>query len=257
MEIPAALISVFPPSPELLLNLVRRLVDDAMLEDVAKADYGEKADEMLKELQLIRDAGIISNPMHGQLIEVLELTCWSDPDKPNSPPFEPGPSGPRGHLTRLFAGAVLLRASYQVPSIQSNRSNNDSILAHCLVSAGLLGNEMTVAMGSFLTWLLLQIENHGEKIFFILGLLIVTSRLESDRIANSVLGDVAREVLVQESFERKAFAWSPDDPQPSAFSVLHGLWQQLVVELRNRAATIPEEDIRTDLELCASYLEMY
>src|SRR4029077_11198042 len=111
MEIPAALIAAFPPSADLLLERARQQTDDAMLEEIARADYGFEADELIVELRAIRDEGIVPDQMRWQLVEVLELTRFSNPERPNLPPFEPGPTGPRGHQTRLFACAVLLRAA--------------------------------------------------------------------------------------------------------------------------------------------------
>jgi hypothetical protein len=115
MVIPAELIAAFPPSAELLLERARRQVDDAMLLDIAGADYGWMADEMMAELRPIRDKGVMPARMPWMLSEVLALTQFSDPDAPNAPPFEPGPTGRRGHLTRLFACAVLLRAEAELP----------------------------------------------------------------------------------------------------------------------------------------------
>src|SRR5829696_9009521 len=115
MGMPAALLAAFPPSADLLLDRARRKTDDAMLTEIARADYGLEADEMMAELRPIRDAGVIPDPLPGMLSEVLTLTCYSNPDAPNAPPFEPGPTGRRGHQTRLFACAVLLRAEADLP----------------------------------------------------------------------------------------------------------------------------------------------
>jgi hypothetical protein len=68
MDIPAALIAAFPPSPDLLLDRARRHVDDEMLMWIASADYGYMAGEMLAELRPIRDQGIIPAPLDGPLI---------------------------------------------------------------------------------------------------------------------------------------------------------------------------------------------
>ena len=151
MDIPFALIAAFPPSADLLLDRARRHVNDEMLVEIARADYGNRADEMLAELRPIRDKGIIPSPMQWLLGEVLELTRLCDPEHPNAPPFEPGPSGFRGHQTRLFACAVLFRAVAE-PASGYDDSSSDSTLAIALASAKVLGDEMSEAIGCFLTW---------------------------------------------------------------------------------------------------------
>ncbi len=113
--VPATLIAAFPPSAELLLERARHRTDDAMLREFAEADYGWRADEVMVELRPIRDKGGVPAPMPWKLSEVLTLTQFSNPEAPNLPPFKPGPTGRRGHQTRLFACAVLLRAEAELP----------------------------------------------------------------------------------------------------------------------------------------------
>src|SRR5438105_8799957 len=90
MDLPVELIKAFPPTPDLLLDLARRPMDDAMLLEIAKADHAHMTDAVLAELRPIRDKGIIPAPIHWQLREVLELTRWSNPEAPRPPFFEPG-----------------------------------------------------------------------------------------------------------------------------------------------------------------------
>ncbi len=104
MEIPAVLTEVFPPSAELLLDCARRQTDEEMLcREIAEADYGWRAEEAMAELRPIRDQGLVPCPLPWTLSEVLSLTQFSNPEMPNAPPFQPGPTGRRGHQTRLFA----------------------------------------------------------------------------------------------------------------------------------------------------------
>jgi hypothetical protein len=254
MDIPPELIACFPPSPDLLLDRARRNVDDAMLRDIAQADYGYMAEEMLVELRPIRDNGILPSPMHWQLVEVLRLIQWSDPENPNRPPFEPGPRGLSGHQTRLFACAVLLRAATQ-PASGYDGGTHDSTLAQCLISAKALGDRMTEAVGSFLIWELCRQEMPLEPVFSALGLLVVAARVQPHPIAHSVLGSLAALVLVEESNQRKAVGWSSADPPPAAFSVQQGFWQPLADELKHQATALAEGDDRTNLELCSLFLE--
>lgn len=255
MNLPHELIAAFPPSRDVLLDSTRLAIDDAMLRQIARADYGEMADEMLAELRPIRDHGTIPCPMHWQLLEVLQLTRWSQPDEPNPSPFAPGPSGRRGHQTRLFACAVLLRAAADPASGYDNEGCcYDSSLAIGLASAGVLGDEMNEAFGCFLTWRLPEVAPE-ETVFFAGALLIAAARLRPSRLSDAALGKLAEWVLEEESLERRGYEWNPADPRPKAFSVEQGFWQPLAAEIKDKAAIRPAGEIRTNLELCALLLE--
>jgi hypothetical protein len=254
MDIPAALIAAFPPSADLLLDRARRRIDDTMLMEIARADYGHMAVEMLAELRPIRDKGIMPAPIHGQLREVLSLTRWCNPEAPSAPPFEPGPSGQRGHQIRLFVCAVLLRAAAE-PTNQYLDYAEDSTLAQCLASARVLGIEMSEAAAGFLTWRIPRMENCSDPLLFALGLLILATRLRSGRIADPVLGSLAKWVLAEEERYRQAFPWDPTYPLPIAFSLQAGLWRPLATELIDETTTIRDDDVRTNLQLCELLLE--
>lgn len=252
MDLPSSLIIAFPPSADLLLDRTRRLVDDAMLMEVARADYGHMADEMLAELRPIRDNGVMAFPLGGKLAEVLSLTQFSNPEKPNAPPFEPGPTGRRGHQTRLFACAVLLRATAE--AARGDDLDSDSALAIGLASAKVLGDEMSEAVGSFLTWRFTRAESPSDRVFNALALLIVATRFRSRLIPDPILGKIAEWVLAEEERYQREFAWNPLNPRPTAFSVQHGFWAPLAAELTSEAEMIPSDDIRTNLKLCALFL---
>ena len=80
-----------------------------MLKVIANADYGVGGASDDEGNRPIRDTGIVPSRPSFMLCEVLRLTMYSNPEVPNSPPFEPGPTGIRGHQTRLFACTMLLR----------------------------------------------------------------------------------------------------------------------------------------------------
>jgi hypothetical protein len=254
MDIPATITAAFPPSPDLVLDHVRRHLDDAMLMWIARADYGHMAEEMLTELRFIRDKGIMPAPMHWQLSEVLELTRWCNPEVPNPPPFEPGPTGRRGHQARLFACAVLLRADAE-PASRYQDNAADSTLAQCLTSAHVLGEELSEAAARFLTWRIPRMEACSQPVLFALGLLILVTRLRSGRIPDRVLGTLAELVLAEESLYRQAFPLDFANPMPLAFSLQCGCWQSLAAELRAKAAAIAVDEVRTNLQLCALLLK--
>jgi hypothetical protein len=254
MDIPAELIAAFPPSADLLLDLARRKVDDAMLTQIARADYGYMADAMLAELRPIRDKGIIPAPMQWQLLEVLSLTRWCDPERLNPPPFEPGPTGRAGHQILLFACAVLLRATAESAN-QDIDSADDGTLAQCLVSAKILGEEMSEATARFLTWRIPRMVDVAEPVLYDLALLILAIRLRSGRFTDRVLGNVAEWVLGEESQWQQSIALDgPSSSRPSAFSLQRGFWQPLAAELKDGAAAIGTDEVRENVRLCALVL---
>lgn len=262
MDVPASLLLVFPPSANLLFERARRHTSDEMLWEIAKADYGIRADEVMPELRAIRDSGVVPYPMSRTLGEVLNLTHYCNPDVPELPPFEPGPSGLRGHQTRLFACSVFLQIKVDRPE-EDAYLPLDSALAQALVSAGVVGEPMSEAAACYLTWrltregiepLLLAMRCHEnpEPLLAAFGLLVLAVRLRSGRFAEPELGEVARWVLEREWLERREF---PLDPRPQPFSVHSGFWQPLVEELRTEAEAIREAETRVNLQLCGMLLD--
>jgi len=253
MKIPASLTAAFPPSADLLFDRARREIDDAMLLDIANADYGQMADEMFALLRSIRDSGLIPKPMHPQLHEVLSLTRWCDPEQTDAPPFRPGPTGPTGHRTRLFACVLLLRASVEPESLQDD-GTSDSTLAQCLASAKSVGEEMSKAVACFLTWRF-SCALIEDPLFYAVALLIVAVRLRSGRVTEAELANVADWVLSVEA-DSQYVKWPISRAaMPTAFSLQQGFWQSLAEELRNEATTIQVDDARENVELCRLLLE--
>jgi len=99
------LLAPLHPDEGALTPLFQASFDDAMLREVAEADYGWKADECLALLQPMLKAGLVASDDFN-LREVLELIRWSEPDDPE---WSPGGQGPRGHWMRLFACTALVR----------------------------------------------------------------------------------------------------------------------------------------------------
>ncbi len=253
MDIPAPLTAAFPPSAALLLDRTRRVIDDAMLMDIAMADYGIGAEDALAVLRPIRNTGIVPRVIPNQLPEVLQLIRWSNPEKPNPPPFRLGPTGIRGHQTRLLACAVLLRGSEEL-DIDGFENSEESTLAQCLASAGVLGEEMSEAVGCFLSWRLSRTVP-DQPIFFALSFLIIATRLRSKLFSEVILGRIAEWVIGVEAHECKSFAWNPSDPRPIEHSLYAGFWQPLAVELKAAAAMIQSDEVRTNLQLCALLID--
>lgn len=250
MDCPAPLLTAFPPSPNLLLDLARRRTDDAMLWEIARADYGWEADRAMKELRLIRDSGTIHAPISWPLAEVLGLSRYHDPDRPNPPPFEPGPSGRVGHQIRLFACAVLLRIQAEFEEERGGESL-DPTLAACLISAGRLDDRVGEAVARFLTWRIAGGKPHQESWMMALGLLILATRLRGKRRAGVPLGAVAGWVFERESLDRRGRPGG----RPRPFGIAQGMWRPLADELNGAARAAADAAVCADLDLCALLLD--
>jgi hypothetical protein len=233
-----------------LLDLARRQVDDAMLAEIARADYGQDTATHLAALGPIRDHGLVPAPMRWHPGEVLELIRWSQPDNAE---WKPGGTGKRGHQMRAFACAALLRAAAE-PGNECYVSSDDSSLAQCLASAKVLGEEMLEATARFLTWRTPLIPDGGDpvRLVFPLGLLVVAMHLQTGRFEEHVLGQTAEWVLAEEAAFREA-----DGPIAGPegrclygllFSIQQGMWQSHAADLIRRAAAMRADDVRKMLE---------
>lgn len=253
MHLPPELLAAFPPSRTALLDRVRQDVDDDMLRVISRADYGNEADKLFPQLVRIRDTGQIPVPMYGWLDEVLTLTRWSDPDHPNRPPYEPGPTGISGHWTRLFACAVLMLRSVIDTDWEDNAA--DSTLARCLASAGVLPDDVNAALASFLVWRLSRTAWNSNELWDALGLLILATRLRNGRFSEAQLGVFASWLLGEEGRLRQSSGphFAPGRPLP--FSLMHGFWQPLIDELQRATEAMTDRAARENVLLCAMLLE--
>jgi hypothetical protein len=86
--------------------------------------------------------------------------------------------------------------------------------------------------------------------------LIIAARLRPRGIDDTTLGGLAEWVLAEETFERRDRQWNRTEAPPAAFSIQHGFWQPLAVELKDHAAAMPAGEARTNLELCAMIVGM-
>ena len=245
---------LFPPDAELLLERARQLADDESLQEIARADYGYQADEMLVLLRSIRDTGGLPSPFEWQLLEVLSLTRYHDPDSLRDPNFRHPRAGLAGHQTRLFAAAVLLKLA-SIPATANMDDAFDSTLAKCLHSAGVIGLEITTRTGSFLTWAI-----STEKwdwphalVHLALGLLICATRCSE--VSDQDLGRIADWVLAVDASKISYGSPAPRANEPAPFSITQGFWEPLAVELRSRAERIPAGAAKTSIECCALLLD--
>jgi hypothetical protein len=142
------------PADSPLLTLIFDRVDDSMLLEIARSDYGDDVDLHLAALHQIR-ANNIPRPLHWHPGEVLELTRWTEWDNLNPPD---GEISTRNHWMRLFACTVLIWASLEPEHYECDDENwnhidgEDSTIIQFLDSALNLGEETSLAALKFLGW---------------------------------------------------------------------------------------------------------
>jgi hypothetical protein len=159
--------STHPPIPELLLlanclepaerpllDLIFDRVDDSMLLEIARCDYGDDVEIHLAALHQIR-ANNIPRPLQWHPGEVLCLTRWDEWDSLNTTDIA---FSTRKHWMRLFACTVLIWVSLEREDDEYNfeHSNHiegeNSTIIQFLDSALYLGDDVLIAAIKFLGW---------------------------------------------------------------------------------------------------------
>jgi hypothetical protein len=245
VPIPPCLLTEFPPSRQLLLDVTRRQVDESMLREIAEADYGWKADQHLAALRPIHEQGLLPDDYGWYPGEVLALIRWSNPEDAE---HKPGSTGLRGHQMRAFVCAALLQGV-----VDHERGADGATLAQCLASALVLGDEICEAAARFLTWAVPY--TFQERWLFGFGLLVLATRLRSRRFSDADLAAVAAWVLAceMEAFE-EFVPYRFIEPPPDAFGLGSGYWRPLAAELLSLAAAIETPDTREVLEFLGAYV---
>ena len=206
------LFAPFKPDGDALLRRIAPHINDAMLEDIAAADYGLDVPEHLAELRKVRD-GIIARPLRWQPREVLELTRWSEPDAVDRAGREGEMTGRRGHWTRAFACAALIRAYGDEETREIIHFGFDSTLMQLLESLQRLNagfeDEAMAAVAWFIPRLRDELLTEDEIPFLGLGLLVLAVR--SDRaVADSAILALTQWLLAAEQ-ERAANSTARDE----------------------------------------------
>jgi hypothetical protein len=155
---PSVPFGVFQPEPDKLLRLISSRIDEAMLQEIAAADYGYDADDHLLHLRRIRDEGSFTIPMRWEPREVLELIRWSQPEDPE---WKPGAPGVRGHWMRAFACTALLRAAGEVDNQELREGWNETLI-QLIESLNVLGAEFNEPASALLAWLIIRFESDAD-----------------------------------------------------------------------------------------------
>jgi hypothetical protein len=252
---PGDLLKTFDPAANVLLDLLRKQVDDAMLQEIAEADYGMEADGNLEALRCIRDRGEVPAPMQWEPKEVLELIRWSEPDDPN---WQPGATGVRGHWMRAFACAALLRGAAEPANDGYLVNSENDTVAQLLASASVLGPDVQMATARFLAWRIPQLEV-GERPLFAFGLLFLATLLNGDRFPEHQIASLADWVVAEETQAHKGVGLPPR-PQGDLWLglVYYGLryevWKAIARRLLEEASHLRSEEVRAKVQDIAARL---
>ncbi len=195
------LLSSYAPSQWTLFDWLSSRIDDALLAEIAAADYGMNKDLHFAALRLIREQKLISVPLEWEPREVLELTRWSEPDQPYRKPLpnvpEP-PSGMEGHLIRAFSCTVLLLAAGEDKQLEYVHGENGTLI-QLVASALELGREAQELTRRFLCWRMLPlITTEGERPFFVLAVLFLSASLFEDGGRSTDLLTLSEWVVAEE-----------------------------------------------------------
>jgi hypothetical protein len=141
------------PTDKPLFALLFQHVDDAMLAEISRADFGYDADTHLETLRGIRE-GTIPVPMPWCPGKVLALTQWTEPDDSTPKDMQ---IGIRGHWIRLFACTVLIRASIELQNHEYKTEDwayldEDETIVQFLDSSLKLNSDISLAALQFLSW---------------------------------------------------------------------------------------------------------
>ena len=198
-DLPPLLRARLRPSLTAWLDWLGPQLDDAMLAEIAAADYGYRADEHLATLRLIRDERYIPARATWAASEVLELVRWSQPD---DPAWAPGGHGRRGHRMRLFCCAVLI-ALADDPAIRQYMEEEPT-LRQLVASAVALGEAAVEAMLSLLGRRLPTLPpTAGEdRPFFAAAVLLLAAARYRDAGDGPLLDELGRWAIEEEARAR-------------------------------------------------------
>lgn len=244
-----------PSTPPHLLLWARLAgeVDDAMLKEIAEADYGMDSDEHLAELVRLREVPSISSPLEWHPTEVLELTRW---EKFRDPKWKPRAAGVRGHLMRAFSCMALLLSADQESGGTAEHGEVDT-LARLVDSAIQLGSDYEKLLLPFLSWRIDRLPDCIEEPpFFHFARLVLTIPNEQSPNPRAVV-DLVRELVAEEHRVRTStWALMPKADGPWLLGLTfshqsHHYWRSFASELGEVAEQKLSGQARTEVRQVA------
>lgn len=237
----------FSPNPEELLDRLLPRIDDCMLLEIARADYGQDVEEHLGPLKRFRDERAL--PVLGwHPGEVLGLIRWSQPEDPH---WKPGGQGAYGHLLRAFACAALLR-SYERPENQHDWNSFNETALQLADSLRELGEDLVPAGVKFFAWCVGCLgplhEDKFERPFLALALLSLA--LHDPAIGDQSIVELCKRIDSEVQSLLPEWQWWATRKMDWLLSMNHhnlrnSRWIELGRELYEWAEAQPENDKAT------------
>jgi hypothetical protein len=142
------ILTSLPCEPGSLHRVLSQHVDDAMLREIASADFGHDVEQHLVPLHQLRDHGIYAGHDATYPFDVLELMRYSEPDQPD---WKPGSTGEYGHWMRAFSAMATLRLCVE-NGFHEPSGGNDSLI-QLIESLNLPNSQLDVEAAAFTGWL--------------------------------------------------------------------------------------------------------
>ena len=251
-----AWLEAFSPDVDQLLDVLLPLVDLSMLQEIAKADYGQDAEAHLKPLLLFKEN---REPLVLDWCpcEVLELIRWSQPDDPE---WGPGGQGRYGHLLRAFACTALLRSYIREENHHTWTSFNATAV-QLAESLEALGSDFVVAGVSFFAWCvhnLAPLDEEGVEGPF-LGLALLSLAVKVPTIPDNAIIDLCKWIdnSVQTLLASKKW-WATRKMNwllsTNHEDLLNSQWIEVGLELQKWAGNQPTDDQATWVALIGASL---
>jgi hypothetical protein len=221
-----SLLNQFNPSDFTLWVWLQAHINDAMLEEIAAADYGIYVEDYWRALKRIRDESWSSNevlvrpstgkaqvPVWYHALEVLNLMRWSEPE--NSQQQE---EQTVGHLMRAFCCVVLLRLAASPANCNTANINSESeTIIQLIASVLTLEQEVIKFTLQLLCWRMLSLPVDNEECpFFAMGILLLATALYSSGKNATLLRQLCELVfkeeerirlMVAEEFRQRSPQW--------------------------------------------------
>jgi hypothetical protein len=191
-------------------------IDDAMLEEIAVADYGINVEHYLQALKRTRDEPWQSNevlvrpskgkaqvPVWYQALEVLTLMRWSEPEN-----YQQEEEQTVGHLMRAFCCVVLLRIAASPANCNTaNIGTESETIIQLIASVLSLEKEAIELTLQLLCWRMLSLPVDNEECpFFAMGILLLATALYSSEKNGTLLRQLSELVFKEEERIRLMFA---------------------------------------------------
>ena len=199
----APLLARFAPDEMAFFSWIRPQMTSALLRRIAAADYDMETDAHYRALQAVYRQGALPVSLHWIPREVLDLTCWSEPEHAT---WEADFSVGDRHLMRAFSCDLLLRAAAD-PRNADYFSGENTTLIQWIASALALGSDATVAALQTLLWRVPSVPTiDEERPFYAMGVLLLAAARLNDPADAALLNALCAWVEAEEAATR----YNPD-----------------------------------------------